>query len=1325
MKENKNNLVTRPYYIGLDAGTSSVGWAVTDENYNVLKFKGNGMWGVRLFDEADTSAGRRQHRTARRRLNRQKQRLLILQTLFAEEIAKVDPDFFQRMHESGLLVNDKTDSKFTVFADNNYTDREYHKLYPTVYHLRSELVQSRQPHDVRLVFLAIHHIFKSRGHFLYETADNEEYVTLESAFGDLVTFLVDQYETNFVIRNRTEYLDILQRKDLGVTAKKKALRELLVLDDSDSSSCSVTAISDMLAGATIKLSDLFCDESLKEAEIKSFCLKANLDESFDVLSACLDERVELLVSLKNVYDAAILLQILGEHGSISRAKIALYDKNRRDLFLLKNYVRSVAPEKYKLILSQKSSHVNNFAAYSGYKNQSGDYSCSQADFCKFLRKELPMAESLDEEMSRIFREISDNSFLTKLRSSENGVIPYQLHKRELLDIINNASYYLSFLNETDPDGISVKEKIIKTFEFRIPYYVGPLHTSSHPNHWAVRFAGKETNRVYPWNFETIIDKKASADMFIGKLVGLCTYTGDRVLPKNSLLYSEFMMLNEMNLLRVNGHSLPQDVKQALLQHFFYDSCKKVTKKQIHNYLLAQGFITDMDEISGIDDTIKSSLRSYHDFRDILKRTGDVSMVEDIIRSIMVFSSDKVMLRHWLEENTHGLTPDDISHICRLKYTDWGRLSKTLLDGIVCPNKMGEDKTVIQMLAETDMNLIQIMSSEYGFAAAAAEHRDELFGCNQSLSVRLDSMYIAPSVRRSLRQALRIVDEIVDIQKGAPSKIFIEMARGSKIDLKNKRTESRKSKLVHLYQNCVKDSVSISESLDREDALKLRSDKLYLYYLQMGKCMYSGEDIDLESLLRGEKYDIDHIFPRSRIKDNSLDNRVLVKNELNREKTNIYPISDSIRLKMQPTWAYMKKAGLISQKKYDRLIRSYPLTEAELSDFVARQLTETQQSTKTLATLLKDFYPETRIVYSKAGNVSDFRHQFDLVKCREINDLHHAKDAYLNIVVGNVYATKFTDLFFANIHREKYSLNRVFDFDTPGAWDHQESIKLVKRFMSKNNILVTRLPRAVQGELFDLQVVPAGKGQLPKKTALPIDQYGGYKNLTGTWFCVVEYTEKKKRVRAFQPVYLYAKDLFERDPILYFETILHLASPKIIVPKVRMDSLLELDGQRLYVSGRSNNRLRCQHTYQLVMDSAHEKYIRAISKYVDRCLAQRTELPVSAYDGICVIQNEDLYRWFIEKCNQSVYSSFLANMKADMIANCEKFVGMSLFEQCKLLLEIIKAFRCNAQVPNFSSLCGKSEVAAIFRGINLTKYSSAFIVNQSVTGLYESKIDLLR
>ena len=70
MKNNGNNERIGSYYAGLDVGTNSVGWAVTDKEYNILRFKGNAMWGVSLFDEAQTAEGRRMARTNRRRLAR-------------------------------------------------------------------------------------------------------------------------------------------------------------------------------------------------------------------------------------------------------------------------------------------------------------------------------------------------------------------------------------------------------------------------------------------------------------------------------------------------------------------------------------------------------------------------------------------------------------------------------------------------------------------------------------------------------------------------------------------------------------------------------------------------------------------------------------------------------------------------------------------------------------------------------------------------------------------------------------------------------------------------------------------------------------------------------------------------------------------------------------------------------------------------------------------------------------------------------------------------------------------------------------------------------
>ena len=143
------------YFLGLDMGTNSVGWAVTDTQYHLLRAKGKDLWGARLFDEAETAAARRSYRTARRRLARQKLRNGYLRLLFSDAINRIDPGFFQRLDESSLYEEDKTiHQPYALFNDrkNNrtFTDREFYAQYPTIFHLITDLIHSPEPKDVRL-----------------------------------------------------------------------------------------------------------------------------------------------------------------------------------------------------------------------------------------------------------------------------------------------------------------------------------------------------------------------------------------------------------------------------------------------------------------------------------------------------------------------------------------------------------------------------------------------------------------------------------------------------------------------------------------------------------------------------------------------------------------------------------------------------------------------------------------------------------------------------------------------------------------------------------------------------------------------------------------------------------------------------------------------------------------------------------------------------------------------------------------------------------------------------------------------------------------------
>ena len=60
------------YMLGLKVGNTSVGFAAVDRNYQIVRKHGKAIWGVRLFDEAQTAEKRRVARMARRSNYREK-----------------------------------------------------------------------------------------------------------------------------------------------------------------------------------------------------------------------------------------------------------------------------------------------------------------------------------------------------------------------------------------------------------------------------------------------------------------------------------------------------------------------------------------------------------------------------------------------------------------------------------------------------------------------------------------------------------------------------------------------------------------------------------------------------------------------------------------------------------------------------------------------------------------------------------------------------------------------------------------------------------------------------------------------------------------------------------------------------------------------------------------------------------------------------------------------------------------------------------------------------------------------------------------------------
>lgn len=1353
--ENKN------YYIGLDIGTDSVGYAVTDDKYNLCKFKGEPMWGVTLFDAAQSSEERRAFRTARRRLDRRQQRVQLLSELFAKEIADIDKDFFIRIKNSYRNAENKSE-KVRLF-DSFAEQKAYMTKYPTIHHLICELMNVKAYHDPRLVYVACAWLVAHRGHFLSEVDKrNVTAVTdFSTVFNSLSDFLSrDEYvlpwKTNMDI---SKVVDALKAK-VSIMKKSKLLSNALFGTDKapkvidETYEYNYELVVKLLCGGEASLEKLFGKSEYSELEKKSVALGAK-DEDLVLIMQSIDETdAEFISVLKKVYDWSVLVDILKGKATISEAKVAVYEQHEKDLSFLKTFIKKYIPEKYNAVFRSETVS-NNYVAYIG-KNRIANSSNkikklnSKEEFCKYI---LSLVKSVMPDNNDVvlyqdmIARLELNQFMPKQVDGDNRVIPYQLYWYELNKILENARAYLTFLNNTDEEGVSVFDKILSIFEFRVPYYVGPLkekNDNKKLNHWMVK---KAQGKIYPWNFSEKVDLDASENEFIRRMTNTCTYIpGEDVLPKNSLCYCAFNVLNEINNIKINDVEIPVSVKQALYKDLFM-ARNKVTSKAIKDYLISNNHMNESDTLSGIDISIKSSLNPFIQFKNFIS-SGTLSYrdIEDIICRATC-SEDKSRFSKYLRENYANLTEEEIRRISNMKFKDFGRLSKKLLCGIFGTDKAGTGEcfTIMEIMWNTNCNLMQLLSDKYTFIDVIEGMIREYYDANpKTLSERLDEMCISNAVKRPIIRTLDILNDVVKVQKSHPNMIFIEMARGGSEGEKKKRTDSRYKQICGLYDKIDTEDVRILhgqlEAMGEAVLNRLQSDKLFLYFMQLGKCLYTGRSIDLESVIAGDgKYNIEHIYPRSVVKDDSvINNKILVDSKANGDKGDSYPIDPKIQEERNGLWSYLHSHGLISDEKFKRLTRKTHFTEEEKYEFINRQLVETRQSTKVVAMLLKEKYPDTEIVYVKAGLVSDFRHQFDLLKSRKVNDFHHAKDAYLNIVAGNVWHHKFSKRFYLansdNNIKTGVLFGRELKIGDKIIWNGGGDINKVKQIVAKNTSHVTKYAFCRKGGLFDQMPLSAASGLVPRKQDMPTEIYGGYNKSTASFFVLVKFNIGKKKDAMFMPVELLVADKFKHDDdfaLFYAHKTIsgilgkNVDSVEFLLNKriIKVNTELSLDGMRVCIAGKdSGGRLLLVTLMtQFKTSPENERYIKKLESFVNKRKINESIIFDETYDKISVEKNIALYDHYAEKMQNGLYAKRPANPRKTLVEGRETFTKLGVEQQIDVLLSIQGLFgrsrKADLTMIGGVKSAGSSRISS---GLSALKknYAEVRIIDSSASGLFE-------
>ncbi len=107
------------------------------------------------------------------------------------------------------------------------------------------------------------------------------------------------------------------------------------------------------------------------------------------------------------------------------------------------------------------------------------------------------------------------------------------------------------------------------------------------------------------------------------------------------------------------------------------------------------------------------------------------------------------------------------------------------------------------------------------------------------------------------------------------------------------------------------------------------------------------------------------------------------------------------------------------------------------------------------------------------------------------------------------------------------------------------------------------------------------------------------------------------------------------------------------------------------------------------------------------------------------QNVELFKVLCAKLSSPIYSSILKSVQKVVQNNSFTFENLSITDQCKILKEVIFAFRCNSMVSDLRKINGSEKTGSLKMSRSISNNKVFSIIHQSVTGLFEEEVDLLK
>lgn len=578
-----------------------------------------------------------------------------------------------------------------------------------------------------------------------------------------------------------------------------------------------------------------------------------------------------------------------------------------------------------------------------------------------------------------------------------NIFPTPAYEKEARAILLKQGEFYSEINA------HFIESYIKILTDKRLYYVGPGNEKSRTDYGIYRENGETLENLF--------------DILIGK----CTvYPDERRAAKFSYTAQLFDFLNDMNNLSIAGEKLTEEQKCLI----YREVMSSKTVNMIKIIMKVTGCIKEDIKGFRVDSKNKPDFHTFEPYRKFRNKMKEINVdittwsyeTFDELAAQLTLSTEYQQIIEQIKKVDLSLNEEAMDAIADFRKKNGTLFSKWHSLSLKAMHEIMND------LWSTPKNQMQL----YTELGVFRSNKDLYKGLKYIKKEMLLEEIYNPVVRGSISESIKVINMILK-KYGALDKIVIEMPRDANEKEEKKRLEQLNKENKNRKDCAIK--AAQEEYGFTEEAYRNHRDlntKLRLWYEQGKRCLYSGEMIKVMDLIMNpNRFDIDHIIPKSVSFDDSLNNKVLCFASENRLKGNQTPFR-YFKRKQNSQWNYEQYKseivklyndgkGKLSRTKMDLLLFEEDINKYEVRrHFINRNLVDTRYASRVVLNTLQDFmsvnYPNTTVGVVRGKFTAQLRKHWNIKKDRDESHSHHAIDALTVACVPHLSLWKKQDIF---------------------------------------------------------------------------------------------------------------------------------------------------------------------------------------------------------------------------------------------------------------------------------------------------------------------------